>query len=87
MVLFKFYRFADRAEFEATCAAAGIEIEAPPERITLDVIGEIERDGVPVAGYHVNAAWNEIDEAPAFAAFSVIPSNPVRVFAQRIIPE
>ena len=77
MVVVKFYRFADPAAFEAACRAAGMDPEALPARLEVDRIGTI--DGVP--GFHVNAAWNEIEPAEAFAAFEVAPAHPVRVFA------
>lgn len=81
MIEMGFYRFADAAEWEETCALSGVDPEAPPARMAIDVVGEIVRDGLALAGWHVNIAWNEVDPLPAFSPFRVEPSNPSRVFA------
>ena len=93
---YTFHRFTNRAAFDAAYDAAGFAREgnqiAPPEAVTLDVIGAMWTGGEydsqgnvtkPPAlaqGYHVNAAWS--GEMPdAFKASLIIPASPRRVFA------
>ena len=94
-----FHRFPSEAAFLAACDAAGWARgpdgkPAPPEGVSLDVVGPtiepptlagaLITPGTVDPRWHVNAAWFSGTAMPAgFATAEVIPERPVRMFASR----
>ena len=92
-----FHRFPTEAAFLAACDAAGWprapgNQSAPPEGVSLDVVGPaieaptlagaLITPGTVDPRWHVNAAWFSGTAIPAgFATAEVIPERPVRMFA------
>lgn len=93
---YTYHRFTNRAAFDAACDAAGFQRVdgqiAPPETVSLDVVGvmwtggeydsrgNVTKPPTLVPGYHVNAAWS-VEVPGAFKASLIVPASPRRTFA------
>jgi hypothetical protein len=76
-----YHQFTTEAAFLAACDAAGWPRDPqgrpmPPRGVALDCIGPLVDPR-----YHVNAAWHARDPDPAFAASTIAPATPSRVWA------
>lgn len=84
--VYTFHRFDERAAFLAACAEIGVVLDAAtgvllrPDSVQFDEVGPVYSGGVPIAGHHVNAAW-EGEMPAAFAPSQIFPITPSRVFA------
>jgi hypothetical protein len=76
-----YHQFASAAAWRTACDAAGWardhlgEPMAPPG-VAVDLVGALASPG-----YHVNLAWHAREPDAAFAASTITPATPSRVWA------